>query len=295
MPYKTKKRKRGSSKTIHRSKAWTVRKSRRKRSYRGKVSRGKKGRKYTNYGNSRKGITPQKLNKLLAYTCVPSIIPALGRGCGFDPVKMVRHDVAGIASYTGAGVLGGQLMGSVAINSPHDPFDTFGSIQPEGYDLLSTIYERYVVTGAQVRYSIKDCNDPTVSESNRVWSWPQYGRSSAPANDTWGLASQNEDPMIYINANNVSNSLGGKAKEKSRTLACKYIQPKLYIASDVGVNYGAVGTGATGANPNTKVFVKLYGGFDNNYDIGFGQALEIDIKITMYVTYYGLKTSVRDS
>lgn len=265
------------------------------RSYRRKVRSGKKGNAYSKYGASKAGITPSQLNKLLTYTCVPSVIPSLGRGCGFNPVKQVRHDTMGTFYYTGLGVFGSQYVTQIVGNSVQDMMDTVGTIQPEGYDLLKGIYDRYCVTGYKVLYRLRDSTDTFCSDSARFYIWHSTGTGTTPANDSYALALQNNDKMQYINTSNVSNSLGGKAKTQSNWGSTGYVDCKKHLATSTGVLFGASGTAVTGGNPNIKVFAKLYAGYNNGYDLGLNDTCYIDLRVIQYVTYFGLQTSVRDT
>lgn len=268
---------------------------RRGRPYKSHLRKGKKRKRFSKYGKARKGTTPAQLNRILNYTCAPSVIPSLGRSSGFDPVKRVKHDTMATFWYTGLGVLGNTHIYDMVMNSVEDPLDSAGSIQPDGYDLLKTIYNNYVVVGATVYMRIRNSTDTYCDDNNPMFAWSVVGNNSLISTNTYTLARQQNKKFAIINSNNTTNSHGGHAYPSSKYVSSGYVRPRDFVATTDVVNFGKEGSAATGANPGRKVMCKLYAGYINDYGLGLADTMYVDVRIVQDTVYYGLKTAVRDT
>lgn len=190
-------------------------------------------------------------------------------------------------------------LADVRMNDLNDPFGTYSAIQPEGFDLLKTIYDRYCVTHVSCRSRIRKYSDntfTTITPTNEYFMWSNPGPNGMLELPNFEKAKEAGVKMVYVNTDDAgSEQLAGNAKVKSDWHLTKYMAIADNLATTVNLEYAEVNTAATSAGPSNICFLNMHGSFRDNGALPFLDFLTVEIELTQYAIYYKLKPAVQDS
>lgn len=260
------------------------RKGYRKKSYKRKPKFSKR------YGRSRKGITPNQLNRIINKPCLSTIANSLGYNSGLNPVHYCKQRVYKEITFTGNGSSTNELF-NLKVNSTFDPFNDSGATQAPGRDVLIGVYKTYIVLGAKVWWRVRqDSGNISTAATEDTRSFADVFVTSDQAT-TLAQAKDRGLTTTYLQGYD-----SDRYTKMTSKMVKKYINPRYHMdANGPGQLLAEVGVASAGSDPTALC---RYAGIIKTVDDGFVANLKtvvVDVWITQYVAYFGFQSAIEDS
>lgn len=282
---RAKKRKRGNDSKAVDVVAKALRKNKKRKSRRKRKSKFQKRTGAPQYNMSRAA-----LRKELGRFCPPQLNFPITSHSGLPPIHRCRQ-MASVTTYlsgTGVSVPSYHLH----VNSIFNAFNLSSGfrVQPPGYDILATAYDRYVVLSASVLVvPMQSVSNDCLIDMNY---WLDNTQLTADRADTWEKAKDRGMKMGFVDhdwAAEATSSTGTRT-----TLKKSHKIYKNLVNSGGGALFGEESSAVVGSDPSSLSTMSLYLTNTEGGWIGLNQTQYFRIYISFDVVYYSPSTSIAD-